>query len=202
MAQDLKTYNPPSNLKTFDKWPRWTGNPSDFATFLLSLEWIAEDERIRASIGDEKAFCYGVFTYSLPPDAQKRVAPLIKERKKTNEWDVTQFIEHLEELFTDRDATSKAQLSLNALRQGPRQPFAKFRSVFEQLCSEADDLAPIHASKISLMKSALVPSLRRGIAYRSNASMTSYDSFVIEVQDLANELESLPDFRLARGSEK
>ncbi|KHJ30503.1 hypothetical protein EV44_g3310 [Erysiphe necator] len=52
------------------------------------------------------------------------------------------------------------------------------------------------------MKSALVPSLRKGVAYRSNVSMTSYDLFVREVQDLANELESLPDFRLARGSEK
>ncbi|RKF81350.1 hypothetical protein GcM1_183008 [Golovinomyces cichoracearum] len=50
------------------------------------------------------------------------------------------------------------------------------------------------------MKSALVPSLRKGIAYRSNVSMTSYDLFVMEVQDLANELESLPDFRLVHGS--
>lgn len=32
--------------------------------------------------------------------------------------------------------------------------------------------------------------------------MISYDLFVMEVQDLASELESLPDFRLARGSDK
>lgn len=49
-----------------------------------------------------------------------------------------QLIEHLKVLSTDRDTTSKAQLSLNALCQGPRQPFAKFCCVFEQLCSEAD----------------------------------------------------------------
>ncbi|RKF83809.1 hypothetical protein GcM3_008051 [Golovinomyces cichoracearum] len=30
--------------------------------------------------------------------------------------------------------------------------------------------------------------------------MTSYDLFVMEVQDLVNELESLLDFRLVRGS--
>ncbi|RKF79638.1 hypothetical protein GcM1_200019 [Golovinomyces cichoracearum] len=189
-----------STHKHFDRWPRWSGNPSEFSTFLLSVEGFSEDERIRASIGDEKAFCYGIFTYCLPSDAQKRVAPIIKDNKKSNEWDATLFIQHLEELFTDRDEASKAQLALNTIRQGPRRPFAKVRAVFGQLCSEADNLAPTNASKISLIKSALVPSLRKGIVYRSNISMTSYDLFVMEIQDLANELESLPDFRLVRGS--
>ncbi|RKF75598.1 hypothetical protein GcM1_232001 [Golovinomyces cichoracearum] len=175
-----------STHEHFDRWPRCLGG-------------ISEDERVRASIGDERAFCYGIFTYCLPPDAQKRVAPTIKDNKKSNEWDITLFIQHLKELFTERDAASKAQLALNTIRQGPRQPFANFRAVFEQLCSEADNLGPTHASKISLMKSALVPSFRKGIAYRSNDSMTCYDLFMIEVQDLANELEPLSDICLVRG---
>lgn len=90
-----------------------------------------------------------------------------QRQKKISEWDVTQLIEYFKELFTDRDATAKAKLWLKILRQGPHQPLAKFRNVFEQLCPEADGLAPTHASKMSLiMRSALVSSLRKGIAYR------------------------------------
>ncbi|KAI0996460.1 hypothetical protein K3495_g11721 [Podosphaera aphanis] len=52
------------------------------------------------------------------------------------------------------------------------------------------------------MKSALAPHLRKGIAYRQGVSETVYESFVREVQNLAKELESMPDGRPSRDSDK
>ncbi|KAI1006048.1 hypothetical protein K3495_g2171 [Podosphaera aphanis] len=124
----------------------------------------------------------------------------MKQQKKANEWNTDEFLIHLEELFVDKDASSKAQAALNKLHQGHRQSFAQFRSIFEQLCSEADELTPVGPSKIERMKDALQPHLRAGLAYRKGVSKTNYEQFVAEVQDLANELETIPQFGTSRGS--
>lgn len=52
------------------------------------------------------------------------------------------------------------------------------------------------------MKEGLAPHLRKGLAYRSGISNTDYDSFVVGVQEMANELEKLPEFSMATGSDK
>ncbi|KAI1004190.1 hypothetical protein K3495_g4018 [Podosphaera aphanis] len=50
------------------------------------------------------------------------------------------------------------------------------------------------------MKDALQPYLRAGLACRKGVSKTNYEQFVAEVQDLANELENIPQFGTSRGS--
>ncbi|KAI0998102.1 hypothetical protein K3495_g10091 [Podosphaera aphanis] len=74
--------------------------------------------------------------------------------------------------------------------------------MFEQHCSEAGILAPKDASKVNAMKEGLAPHLRKGLAYRSGISNTDYDSFVVGVREMANELEKLPEFAMATGSDK
>ena len=188
--------NPSGESTLARKWPNWSGDPVDFAVFQISLEGIAEGFK-----GD-RSFCYEVFSNSLPLEAQKRVAPWMKERKLSNEWDINQFLTHLEDLFTDKDASNRAQTKLYAIRQGSRQLFSHFRSVFEQICSEAEKLAPTGPAKVNAMKTALAPYLQQGIAYRKQVSKVDYEMFAEEVQDLASTLEALPSFRNSRGSIK
>ncbi|KAI1005538.1 hypothetical protein K3495_g2683 [Podosphaera aphanis] len=52
------------------------------------------------------------------------------------------------------------------------------------------------------MKCALASHLRKGKAYRQGVSEKNYESFVRELQSLAKELESIPGFRVIRGSDK
>ncbi|KAI1004734.1 hypothetical protein K3495_g3480, partial [Podosphaera aphanis] len=182
-----------TDTNSIHKWPKWSGDPADFPAFHICLEGAAEGHT------DHKSFCYSVFSHSLPAEAQRRVAPWMRTQKAADDWNSERFISHLEELFVDRDAPTRAQVKINTIKQGPRQTFAKFRSVFEQLCSEADYLAPTGVSKVNAMKSALAPHLRKGIAYRQGVSETVYESFVREVQNLAKELESMPDGRPSRG---
>lgn len=176
------------------QWPKWSGDPSDFPVFQISLEGIADGYK------SSKSFCYQVFSNSLPTEAQKRVAPWMKQQKLAQEWDIDRFLSHLEDLFVDNDAPSRAQAKLYAIRQGPNQLFSNFRSVFEQISSEAAHLAPTGAAKVNAIKTALSPHLKRGIAYRKGISQVDYDSFVEEVQDLAAGLEALPEFRSGQGS--
>lgn len=93
------------------QWLKWSGDPSDFAVFLISLEGIADEFK------NSKSFCYHVFSNSLPSEAQKRVAPWIEERKFTQKWDIDQFLLHLEDLFVDNDAPNRAQAKIHAIRQ-------------------------------------------------------------------------------------
>ncbi|KAI0994391.1 hypothetical protein K3495_g13791 [Podosphaera aphanis] len=109
---------PATQSKSFEKWPKWSGSSSEFATFQICLEGISSDDDLKKGLGSPKAFCYGVFTHSLPPIAQKGVAPWMKRQKKSNEWNIDEFIYHLEELFINRDASSKALTALHKLRQG------------------------------------------------------------------------------------
>lgn len=193
-STNTKMSKPSTDSNAVRQWPKWSGDPSDFPVFQISLEGIADE------FSSSKSFCYQVFSNSLPPDAQKRVAPWMKQRKIAQEWDINQFLNHLEDLFVDNDAPNRAQAKIYAIRQGPRQLFSKFRSVFEQICSEADHLAPTGPAKVNAIKTALSPHLKRGIAYRKGISQVDYDSFVEEVQDLAAGLEALPEFRLGQGS--
>ncbi|KHJ30117.1 hypothetical protein EV44_g3243 [Erysiphe necator] len=124
----------------------------------------------------------------------------MKERKIAQEWDLDQFFLHLEDLFVYNNAPNRAQAKIYAIHQGPKQLFAKFRSVFEQICSEANFLAPIGPAKVNAIKTALSLHLKRGIAYRKAISYVNYDSFIIEVQDLVAGLEALPKFRSGQGS--
>ena len=176
------------SMKSPIQWPKWSGDPADFPSFHICLEGLAED-----SIND-KTLCYAVFSQSLPSEAQRRVAPWMKAQNLADDWSSERLVSHLEELFDDRDATSRAQSKINKICQGPQQTFAKFRSVFEQLCSEAEHLAPIGAFKVNSMTLALAPHLQQGIAYRQGVSETNYESFVKGVQSLATELESIPSF--------
>ncbi|KAI0998610.1 hypothetical protein K3495_g9584 [Podosphaera aphanis] len=87
--------------------------------------------------------------------------------KKFNEWNTLEFLANLEDLFTEKDAPSNVQTDLHHIKQGPRQHFAKFRSVFEQHCSETGIPAPKDVSKVNAMKEGLAPHLRKRLAYRS-----------------------------------
>ena len=100
-------------LKPIIQWPKWSGDSADFPAFHISLEGIAEEH------ANNKSFCYSVFSQSLPAEAQRRVAPWMRARKKSNDWSSEKFISHLEDLFVDRDATTRAQTKINALRQRP-----------------------------------------------------------------------------------
>ena len=158
MSSTANNSQSPDLYRPIIQWPKWSGNPSDFPAFLISLEGAAEE------YPNDRSFCYSVFSQSLPAEGQRRVAPWMRAQKRADKWSRDEFISHLEDLFNDRDATTRAQTKTNTLRQGPRQTFSTFRSIFEQLCSEADHLAPTGASKLNAMKYALASHLRQGIA--------------------------------------
>lgn len=59
---------------------------------------------------------------------------------KDKAWSAEDMVVELDEFFTDKDVKSRATRRLYAIRQGPAQPFAKYRHVFENHSGIASDL--------------------------------------------------------------
>lgn len=179
--------------------PKWDGTDDSYDGYSLGLQLVLQDSNLRAKLGNDQSICTTIFTH-LPKNASDRIAPWMKERMKNKAWSAEAMVTELDECFTDKDVKSRATRRLYAVRQGPAQPFAKYRHVVESHSSAAGDLGPTGAALISTMGRGLAQYPRLGVAMQPDLSLSNYSEYVKKVQNLATRLEALPEFQNSTGS--
>lgn len=197
--------------KLFADYPEWDGQETHFESWLLSVKGVVNNPTLTSRLGGDQHVCMTTFA-KIPEARRDEVSAYIRERLEdpvvdsegyttpvpafsTKDW-----LALLATTFLPKDIKPKSQAKILRIRQGPAQTFASFRADFDTLCTRAAELAPTHAAKIQIMKTALSSRLRDAIAVRGGCSNTNYTAFVTSVQLLATDLEGLPEFQARRGS--
>jgi hypothetical protein len=104
-------------------------------------------------------------------------------------YEAAAFMDYLDRTYKDQAAQSKAAAELGRLRQKDGATLASFLPKFERVLSEAGGGEWHDSAKITFLKNALNPQLRRSLA--TTKLPTDYGNWLADVQEIAAQIESL-----------
>lgn len=99
------------------------------------------------------------------------------------------FMDYLDRTYKDHAAQSRAAAELGRLRQRDTATLSSFLPKFERVLSEAGGSEWADNAKITFLKNALNPQLRRSLA--TTKLPTDYGAWLADVQEIAAQIESL-----------
>lgn len=194
----------------FVKYDEWDGKPETFESWYLSVIGRTLDPTMANKLGSACHICVTLYgkipslqRSPLTPYIRSRLMPKMDEDGKSvaPPWVVSDFLAITWDAFQPKDLMALAQRKIFTIRQGDGQHLADYRSVWDSLVANAQELAPQGAAAIQVFKTSLRKGMVEALAVRGGVSATDWDSFIRTTQSLATDLESLPNFGLT-GSKK
>lgn len=176
--------------KKVSKWPTWNGEPSTFPFFLHLCR--AKIEVDRAQLGPGKAICLDLVA-ALPEEKRPRVSFWFERGGDDGLFRVDGFLDHIKELFEDKQARQAAGRQLARITMGSQQHFADFLHDFEFKLSQCNGLGWADSAKIIQLNAAINKSLRAQLINK-NLPDDDYTAWVNKVKRVAGRLEDDPSY--------
>jgi hypothetical protein len=163
----------------------FAGNKAYFGAWRVTMEHKLEVDQ--EFIGNHKA--QFIYLYSmLSPAVQREVAPFYEVGGYDN-WNPNKFLDHLSFCYSDTHGKERAQVRLDQLRQGKKQPFMDFFIAFNQTLAQAGGLAWSGEHKLTRLRQALNNRMRE-VSMNRGVSRMDYDSAVLGYKLVAVDIET------------
>lgn len=185
-----------NNSKKFRKnitLPRWNGKSEDFEFYIGRLE--TRVERELAPFVESAAICLDMID-TLPEKKQSRVSDWFEESRSNENFSWQDLIKVFRREFENKEARQAASEIVSRMEQGKNQLFVDFLRDFEyRLAQSGGNEAYTPLGKTQQLKASLNPRLRRSLIGVKLPSAKNYREWVMEVKEVAAELEAAPGYR-------
>ena len=187
MELSLRTAAPPVRPKHSLPHPeKFPGSTHKFDTWYAAIT--AKLRTDGDAIGDATAKAYYVYL-NVESQVQAILLPHIKAAESQQSWSYEALLEQLRRVYYNPNKTQEAEERLYNLRQNTSESISVFIAKFERTLYEAEAYNWPDANKISLLRTALTPSIRSRLNQQLSLPK-DYTGFLAIVQQLASRISS------------
>jgi len=162
------------------------GDKARFPAWKVHIEYkIRRDE---AFIGDDQAKFHFIWS-CLSTNVQSVVKSYYASGGVSGNWDPLNFLAYLEFCYKDAHAMERAQVLLDSIEQGKREPFAAFFVRFNTLLAEAGGAHWDGEQKLHRLRRALTGAMKT-VALNRGVSRTSWETAIDDYHRIAVDIET------------
>ena len=176
----------PIRKKPLPNPPKFSGNRREYPAWSQQMRMkIQRDATFYPAAED----MWYLINSCLDTAPAQTVATFVAAGGPGGRYEPTAFMDYLDRTYKDHAAQSRAAAELGRLRQRDTATLASFLPKFERVLSEAGGSEWADNAKITFLKNALNPQLRRSLA--TAKLPTDYGAWLADIQEIAAQIESL-----------